>query len=70
MIDNLPTLQKINQHLNIALIEMTNNPGIFFGQMQEQRKLIQVKLKLEHLVDRITKEENKAKQKIFNRIKQ
>jgi hypothetical protein len=68
MKDTLPALQKINHHLGIALAELNDNPGIHFA-LQEQRKLIKVKLKLEEIIHRMNVAEDRAKKIIFNRLK-
>ena len=69
MRDNLSSLQKVNKHLGIALAEITNNPGMFMGSLQEQRKLIRIKLKLENLIEKTSREELNAKKRVFDRIK-
>ena len=69
MKDTLTSIQKVNKHLSIALAELTNNPGMYVGALQEQRKLIKIKLKLENIIERTSREENLAKKRVFDRIK-
>lgn len=69
MKDNLTSIQKVNKHLGIALAELTNNPGLYVGALQEQRKLIKLKLRLESIIEITSREENKAKKRVFDRIK-
>lgn len=70
MKDILTSMQKVNKHLSIALAELTNNPGLYVGALQEQRKLIKLKLRLESIIEITSREENKAKKRVFDRIKQ
>lgn len=70
MKDILTSIQKVNKHLSIALAELTNNPGLYAGALQEQRKLIKLKLRLESIIEITSREENKAKKRVFDRIKQ
>lgn len=69
MRDNLASIQKVNKHLGIALAELTNNPSLYVGALQEQRKLIKLKLRLENIIEIISREENRAKKRVFDRIK-
>lgn len=69
MKDILTSIQKVNKHLSIALAELTNNPGLYVGALQEQRKLIKLKLRLESIIEITSREENKAKKRVFDRIK-
>lgn len=69
MRDNLASIQKVNKHLGIALAELTNNPGVYPGVLREQRKLIKLKLKLENIIEIISREETRAKKRVFDRIK-
>lgn len=69
MKDTLTSIQKVNKHLGIALAELTNNPGLYVGALQEQRKLIKLKLRLESIIEITSREENKAKKRVFDRIK-
>ena len=69
MKDNLTSIQKVNKHLGIALAELTNNPGLYVGALKEQRKLIKLKLRLESIIEITNREENRAKKRVFDRIK-
>ena len=65
---NLESLIKINKHLGIALAELSeHNP--YVGILREQRRLITVKLKLEHIIERTSKAEKLAKDGFFRKLK-
>ena len=65
---NLESLMKVNKHLGIALSELTKTHS-YIGVLSEQRRLIQVKLKLESVMERTLKAEVLAKNKFFRKLK-
>ena len=50
----LDSLLKINKHLGIALVELQNHP--YLGSMEESRKLISIKIKLENIIEKTSKQ--------------
>jgi len=63
----LDSLLKINKHLGIALVELEKHP--YIGSLQESRKLISIKLKLEHIMTKTIKAEELAKKEVFSKLK-
>lgn len=63
----LDSLLKINKHLGIALIELEKGP--YIASMQDARKLLSIKLKLEHIMTKTIKAEKWAKEEVFNKLK-
>ena len=68
MTNKLEELMKVNKHLNIAL-SLLNNPSLYVGVLRDSRKLIKLKLKLEHLIESTSKQEIRDKQRFFNKLK-
>jgi hypothetical protein len=64
----LDSLLKINKHLGIALVELEKHP--YIGSLQESRKLISLKLKLENIITKTIKIEDHAKREFFSNLKQ
>ena len=68
MTEKLETLMKVNKHLNIA-VSLMNDNSLYTCALQDSRKLIRLKLRLEHLIENTIKEEHRAKRRFFNKIK-
>ena len=68
MTTKLEELMKVNKHLNVAL-SLLNNPNLYVGVLRDSRKLVRLKLKLEHLIESTTKQEIRDKQRLLNKLK-
>lgn len=66
--DSITRLTKINKHLGIAL-SILSTGSVYIGDLREQRRLIRVKLKLEHIIDKTRAAEKIEKQKFFRKLK-
>lgn len=65
----LESLIKVNKHLGIALAELTHTHS-YVGCLQEQKKLVSVKLNLENIMERTLKAEKLGKDSFIRRLKQ
>lgn len=66
--DPIARLNKINKHLSIAL-GVLGDGSLYIGDLREQRRLIRLKLKLEHIIEKTSKFEKLEKEKFFRKLK-
>lgn len=66
--DSITRLTKINKHLNIAL-SILNGSSLYIGDLREKHRLVSVKMKLEHIIEKTKAAEKLEKQKFFNKLK-
>lgn len=66
--DTITRLNKINKHLGIAL-GILSDGSLYIGDLREQRRLIRIKLKLEHIIEKTSKFEKLEKENFFRKLK-
>lgn len=66
--DTITRLTKINKHLSIALGVLSEG-SLYIGDLREQRRLVRVKLKLEHIIDKTSKFEKLEKERFLRKLK-
>lgn len=64
--DNIESLLKVNKHLRLAISNLED--GTFVGSLMTERKLINLKFRLEEILETTMRAEKRAKQAIFQKL--